>query len=97
MSPHPPPPPPPPMPHPPPQEPRVDYENGGLNPEKYGDLPCLIIVMNIINTVTHLVLGAVAILAIAFANSIASSGSLKQHIYLCTIGVSLQSISHSHV
>lgn len=82
------PPPPPPMPHPPPHEPRIDYENGGFAPEKYEDRPTLVTVMNVINTLTHLVIGPVTVIAIMIANSLQTTTSLKQHIYLCTIGVS---------
>lgn len=49
--------------------------------------------MNVTNTITHLVLGAVAISAIIFAIIFPGSNHLLQHVYLCVVGVSTSLIS----
>ncbi|XP_072942987.1 transmembrane reductase CYB561D2-like [Epargyreus clarus] len=45
-----------------------------------------ILTMNIINTITHIMLGGVAFGAIYFANLIIEPNEVKQHIYCCVIG-----------
>lgn len=50
--------------------------------ERSGFIMC----MNVINSITHWVLGAVAMIAITFAIIFPGSSHFIQHVYLCTIG-----------
>lgn len=63
-------------------------ENGQYDVVGKAQTSTFIVVINIVNTLTHLVLGAVALSAIIFANQFSLTTSLKQHIYLCVTGVS---------
>ncbi|XP_068620596.1 uncharacterized protein [Battus philenor] len=45
-----------------------------------------ILIMKIVNTLTHIFIGAVVFSAIFFVNIFGIPGSLKQHVYLCVFG-----------
>lgn len=72
----------PPPPPPPPEE--------GPNDRNFGrpEVTNFAIIMNVMTTVTHILLGAVAFSAFFFANLFNGSTHLTQHIYLCVTGVS---------
>ncbi|XP_047996575.1 transmembrane reductase CYB561D2-like [Leguminivora glycinivorella] len=55
---------------------------GPQSEERSGFITC----MNVVNSITHWVLGAVAILAITFNSMFAGSAHFTQHVYLCVIG-----------
>lgn len=57
-------------------------------PRNTGESSTFILLMNVTNTITHLMLGAVAIGAITFATAFSGQNTLSQHIYLCVTGVS---------
>ncbi|KAG7301460.1 hypothetical protein JYU34_014418 [Plutella xylostella] len=65
----------------------VNQENGGVNPE--GPPPSLLLLrtMHVVNTLTHLLLGAVIILGVLCGNYYSIiKGPLSAHIYLCVVG-----------
>lgn len=47
-----------------------------------------VVFMNVVITLTHILVGAIAFNAIFFANIFDFRNSFEQHIYLCVIGVS---------
>ncbi|KAI8420129.1 hypothetical protein MSG28_008708 [Choristoneura fumiferana] len=55
-------------------------------PHNTGESSTFILLMNVINTITHLMLGGVAIGAITFASAFPEQNNLSQHIYLCVTG-----------
>lgn len=70
----------------------VTVENGAQNQPYPTERPnsesqWFLVTMNIINSMTHLLLGSVVISAFIYAN-FAGSSTFKQHIYLCVFGVS---------
>lgn len=51
-----------------------------------------IVVLNIFNTITHMVIGGVSLVAIVFALRPGFSDDFRQHIIMCTVGVSTQNL-----
>lgn len=78
-----PPPPPPPLPADP-----VHIEANIQQTAQRQEINVAMIVLNVVNTVTHVLIGAVALSAFIFANVFHGTNNLKQHIYLCVTGVS---------
>ncbi|XP_004933387.1 transmembrane reductase CYB561D2 [Bombyx mori] len=76
-----PPPPPPPLPADP-----VHIEANIQQTAQRQEINVAMIVLNVVNTVTHVLIGAVALSAFIFANVFHGTNNLKQHIYLCVTG-----------
>lgn len=70
----------------------VIVENGPQNPPESPNnnegSQIFLVIMNIINSLTHMLLGCIVMSAFIYAN-VAGASTFKQHIYLCVFGVSL--------
>ncbi|GBP09810.1 hypothetical protein EVAR_81081_1 [Eumeta japonica] len=65
---------------------RIDSEAGPRILDDKPPPPGFITAMNILNTVTHLSLGAISFIAIFVGTLVEAPDSLRQHIYLCVTG-----------
>lgn len=79
------------MPPPPPPPPmsQVQIEEGiRPAPPPNTRVSGVVVCMNVINTITHLLLGMVAFSAFFFTNMFPFAANFTAHVYLCVIGVS---------